>query len=329
MSFSVIILGNFSTATVVSAQEAQINDVNDLLKMTGEFSLGAVQGFLSTASPAILEQARNAVQEQEKQKVQDVLESCERKMISASPQCAIRENDLDPNQVPLIPEGPIDEEGDELIADEEALREDELRACAQGFQACVNEELIDSSPIVKECRQKLAVFDGGKCYNFTDGVSNIFAFDNPACTNFYSTCIDQANWDAAAIAAVLAGGANGGGAGGSKYPVRMTPEEYRKLNTPIPYCAFTYEGCRDVNDVVTLMVNIGKMIFSLIGVLAFVMFVYGGFTMILAFGNPEKFKKGTSILVAALVGLLIAFSAYLLIDFVLDSLGVSANFRGV
>lgn len=313
VSFSLIIFGILSTTTFVSAQEAQINDVNDLLKMTGEFSLGAVQGFLGAASPQVVEQVRNAVQEQEKQKVQEILKNCEDKMISVSPQCRIREEDLDLNPIEAA----------------DVARAQELEECNEGFQACVNEELIDSSPIVKDCRQKLAVFDGGKCYNFTDGVSNIFAFDNPACRDFYSTCIDQANWDAAAIAAVLAGGANGAGAGGSKYPVRMTPEEYRKLNTPIPYCAFTYEGCRDVNDVVTLMVNIGKMIFSIIGVLAFVMFVYGGFTMILAMGNPEKFKKGTSILVAALVGLLIAFSAYLLIDFILDSLGVSANFRGV
>ncbi len=97
---------------------------------------------------------------------------------------------------------------------------------------------------------------------------------------------------------------------------------------PLPDCAFD-GSCRNVNDVLELMVNWGQRIFGMIGSFALVMFVYGGFVMILSAGNAEKVKQGRDILTAAVIGLVIAFSAYLLIDFILDALNVSNEFRGV
>ena len=102
------------------------------------------------------------------------------------------------------------------------------------------------------------------------------------------------------------------------------PEGYTGI---LPDCAFTYDGCRDINEVVLLGINIGKMIFSLIGTVAFVMFMYGGITMITSFGNAEKFKQGQGILVAAVVGIIISLGAYLLVDTILDALGVAKDFR--
>lgn len=97
---------------------------------------------------------------------------------------------------------------------------------------------------------------------------------------------------------------------------------------PLPDCVWR-EDCRDVNDFITLIINWGDNLFALIGSLAFVMFVYGGFMMIFSAGNAEHVKKGQQILVAAVVGLIIAFSAYLLIRFILDALDVSAPYRAI
>jgi len=85
--------------------------------------------------------------------------------------------------------------------------------------------------------------------------------------------------------------------------------------------------CDDVNDLVTLLIGYGQVLFSIIGALAFVMFVVGGFTMILSFGNAERFKKGQQILLAAVTGLIISLSAYVLVDFILDGIGLSDYFR--
>lgn len=93
---------------------------------------------------------------------------------------------------------------------------------------------------------------------------------------------------------------------------------------PLPKCAFAGD-CNDVNQLLELVINIGKWFFSIIGSLAFVFFVYGGFTMILSFGSAEKFKKGQQVLIAAVIGMLIAFGAYALVNFLLVSLGVSES----
>lgn len=105
-------------------------------------------------------------------------------------------------------------------------------------------------------------------------------------------------------------------------------DKYKKpdgYEGPLPECAFD-GSCADVNKLLELVINIGKWFFSIIGSLAFVFFVYGGFTMILSFGSAEKFKKGQQVLVAAVIGMIIAFGAYALVNFLLTSLGVSDSF---
>jgi len=56
------------------------------------------------------------------------------------------------------------------------------------------------------------------------------------------------------------------------------------------------------------------------------MFVIGGLFMIVSFGNAERFKKGQQILVAAVIGMIISFSAFLLVNYILEALNVSDYF---
>ena len=51
--------------------------------------------------------------------------------------------------------------------------------------------------------------------------------------------------------------------------------------------------------------------------------------MVTAAGSAERFKKGVGILIAAVIGVLIALSAYLIIDLLLEGLNVSDRFRGI
>jgi len=108
-------------------------------------------------------------------------------------------------------------------------------------------------------------------------------------------------------------------------------EEQRGVPGLLPRCAFLSSGCdgenADINIFVELGINIAKFIFAIIGTVAFIMFVYGGFTMILSFGSADKFKQGKDILVAAVVGMIIAFGAYLIVNFVLSALQVGKDFR--
>lgn len=99
-------------------------------------------------------------------------------------------------------------------------------------------------------------------------------------------------------------------------------------DSPLPECAFG-GTCRDVNDLIRLVLRYASRLFSLLGVIGFVMFVYGGLMMVLSFGNPEKFKQGQMALVAAIIGIAIALSAYLLVNFILSSIGATAEFRAL
>lgn len=68
--------------------------------------------------------------------------------------------------------------------------------------------------------------------------------------------------------------------------------------------------------------NIIKTILTIVGALALGMFVYGGFTWLTSGGSPDRIKKGRDILVWAVIGLVIIFASYTLVDFLLRAFGL-------
>lgn len=84
-------------------------------------------------------------------------------------------------------------------------------------------------------------------------------------------------------------------------------------------------GCDNVNIFIWLAINVGTYIFTFIGALALLFFVYGGFMLIMSQGKADKIKLGTGAMVAAVVGLIIAFSAYALINFLGTTIGLKAD----
>lgn len=70
-----------------------------------------------------------------------------------------------------------------------------------------------------------------------------------------------------------------------------------------------------------LIRNVLKGILSIVGSLALLMFIYGGFTWMLSGGNAEGVKKGRDILMWASIGLVIIFTSYAIISFIFKALG--------
>ena len=71
---------------------------------------------------------------------------------------------------------------------------------------------------------------------------------------------------------------------------------------------------------VTPQIFIGRIIKAILGIvgsLALVMFIYGGFNWMTAAGNAEKVEKGKQILLWATIGLIVIFTSYALVRFVL------------
>ncbi len=85
-------------------------------------------------------------------------------------------------------------------------------------------------------------------------------------------------------------------------------------------------SCDKVDVFLELAINVGRYLFSFIGALALLFFVYGGVILITSQGNKENVSKGTKAMVAAATGLVIAFSGYALITFLSQSVGVKSQF---
>jgi hypothetical protein len=62
---------------------------------------------------------------------------------------------------------------------------------------------------------------------------------------------------------------------------------------------------------------------KMVGVIATLMFVIGGFYILIAGGRPEMLQRGKKILFAAVIGLVIIFGAWVIINMVFTALGVS------
>ena len=98
----------------------------------------------------------------------------------------------------------------------------------------------------------------------------------------------------------------------------------------IPECLLKNDlskSCRDVSIFVYFLIQLARYLFGIIGALALVMFVYGGFMLILSQGSSEKVKKGTEIITAAVIGLVIMFGAYTLVSFLGEAVNIQTEFK--
>jgi len=82
-------------------------------------------------------------------------------------------------------------------------------------------------------------------------------------------------------------------------------------------------GAEKIN-IPTHLGNVVNAILGIVGSLALVMFIYGGIIWMTSSGNAEQVTKGKNIVIWATIGLVVIFSAYALVNFVLTkALGVT------
>jgi len=63
-----------------------------------------------------------------------------------------------------------------------------------------------------------------------------------------------------------------------------------------------------------------KAVMGIVGSIALLMFIYGGFLWLTSAGNTEKIQKGKQVVVWAVIGLAIIFLSYALVNFVISGL---------
>ena len=89
------------------------------------------------------------------------------------------------------------------------------------------------------------------------------------------------------------------------------------LETGLEYGTITGLGAQDIR--ITIM-KIVRIILGLVGIIAIVITIYGGYIWMTSAGNPEKIDQAKRILRNAAIGLVIIFSAFAIVSFIIGSL---------
>lgn len=71
------------------------------------------------------------------------------------------------------------------------------------------------------------------------------------------------------------------------------------------------------NDVV---INIFNLVFAILTGIAFISVVYGGFKYVLSRGEPDKIGKAKDIIMYSLIGLVVAFCAFGIVNILLKAI---------
>jgi len=79
-------------------------------------------------------------------------------------------------------------------------------------------------------------------------------------------------------------------------------------------CKLTNPLKGDVKDVPTLIGMVIKAALGVVGALSLFVFIQGGFTWLTSLGNAERVKKGGQIMVWAVLGLILTFASYLILN---------------
>ncbi len=98
----------------------------------------------------------------------------------------------------------------------------------------------------------------------------------------------------------------------------------------LPPCVFDADikgECRSIGIFVKTAISLTNALLSIVGSLALLAFLYGGFILIISEGKQESIKQGTGAMTAAVIGLLIAFGGYLLVKYLGAVLGVQSGFN--
>lgn len=83
-------------------------------------------------------------------------------------------------------------------------------------------------------------------------------------------------------------------------------------------------GDYTLNDFMNKVVGLARWILGITGSLALLFFIYGGVMFLISGGNSERVTKAKQIIIGAVIGLIIVFTAYMIIGFVMKTMGATS-----
>ena len=83
-----------------------------------------------------------------------------------------------------------------------------------------------------------------------------------------------------------------------------------------------------LNDFVRIATSLASIILGIVGSLALLAFIVGGVIFLTSGGNAEQVTKGKQIILGAVIGLVIVFASYAIIQFVFTALNIPGTGGG-
>ena len=151
-------------------------------------------------------------------------------------------------------------------------------------------------------------YTGGYCGCDKSTTSEYSCMDKSNGTNCVANlCPGGANTQC--CKAKAAGGGTAAGGGGAATSGTVTLGEVSPVG-----------NLTGASGIATLIGKIINAFLGFIGAVALLMFVYGGFLMLVSGGKPEEINKGKNVLVWAVIGLIVVFMSYTLTKFVIGGI---------
>jgi len=88
------------------------------------------------------------------------------------------------------------------------------------------------------------------------------------------------------------------------------------------------DGTCELNDFVRVFSFYYERVLGFVGSIALLMFIYGGIMFLVSSGSSEKVTQAKQIIIGAVIGLIIVFASYTIIQFVFDALGIPNTSTG-
>jgi hypothetical protein len=79
-------------------------------------------------------------------------------------------------------------------------------------------------------------------------------------------------------------------------------------------------ACQEKEGLIGMISSISNTILLVVGVIAVLMLIVGGFQYVMSAGNPEQVNKAKNTIFYAIIGIVVTLIAYVAVGFVLDQL---------
>ena len=102
-------------------------------------------------------------------------------------------------------------------------------------------------------------------------------------------------------------------------PVQAQTEHWKFINENC-----VKDGTATIQGIGCMLANVLSSVLILIGMAGFIMIIYAAFTMLLSAGKSQQVEKSKNTITFAIIGIVLALSAFIIINFIASFTGINA-----